>query len=298
MNGQIARANLLLLFSAAIWGSAFVAQKVGMESMGPFWFTALRFIIGTLVVVPLLLWEKPVRPLTARDWITGIGIGLLLFAGINLQQVALLYTSVTNSGFITGLYVVLVPIISLAFGYRYGIGVWVGVVMAMAGLYLLSIRGDFSVNPGDMLTLISAGFWAFQVMALSSSGHCLPPIRLAVTQFATCAVLSLLIAVFVEPISFQAISDTAIPLLYGSIMSVGFGFTLQVLAQRHAHAAHSAIILSLESVFAALAGWFFMGDLIDGRILVGCALMLGGTLLAQLSPAFPPVQEAAPEEAA
>lgn len=297
MNRQVVRANILLFVAAVIWGSAFVAQKVGMEAIGPFWFTGLRFALGTVMIAPLLLIEKPARQLKRSDWMTGIGIGLLLFAGINLQQVALIYTTVANTGFITGLYVALVPVICLFSGHRYGAGVWVGVAMAITGLYLLSVRGDFQINPGDLLTMLSAVFWAFQVIALSSSGHCLPPVRLAMTQFSTCVVLSVLVAVFREPISLAIIGDAGIPLLYGGIMSVGFGFTIQVVAQRYAHAAHSAIILSLESVVAAVTGWLVLNEALDARALIGCALMLAGTIVAQLSPAITPRRREAAEQA-
>lgn len=313
MFSQTIRANLLLLCAAAIWGSTFVAQKTAMEHIGPLWYTGLRFLLGLIVILPLLWLEKPARNLTWSDWRIGIGIGLLLFAGINLQQVALIFTSVTNAGFITGLYVVLVPIICTFAGHRYGGGVWLGVGMAVAGLYLLSVHGALEVNFGDVLTLASAFFWAFQVIALSSSGgHGLPPVRLAAAQFATCALLTLVLATILQlteslmaargissaalatvtgPISFAAIGEAGFALLYGGIMSVGFGFTIQVLAQRHAPAAHSAIILSLESVFAALTGWLVLGDILDARVLTGCALMLGGTLLAQLSPSRPPADD-------
>lgn len=298
MNRQTLRANFLLFVAAAIWGSAFVAQKVGMDAIGPFWYTGLRFALGTVIIAPLLFIEKPTRPIVRSDWMTGIGIGLLLFAGINLQQVALIYTTVANTGFITGLYVALVPVICLFWGHRYGAGVWVGVLMALIGLYLLSVRGDFQINPGDLLTLLSAFFWAFQVIALSSSGHCLPPVRLAVTQFSTCVVLSVFVALFREPISLEIIGDAGIPLLYGGIMSVGFGFTIQVVAQRYAHAAHSAIILSLESVVAAFAGWLVLNETLDSRALIGCLLMLAGTIVAQLSPAAVPTREPVADQAA
>ncbi len=284
MTGQTLRANLLLLLAAAIWGSTFVAQKTAMQYIGPFWYTGLRFLLGALIILPLLRFEKVTRPLKQRDWVMGIGIGLLLFAGINLQQVALQFTSVTNSGFITGLYVVLVPIICSFLGHRYGMGVWIGVVLAVTGLYLLSVHGTLEVNFGDLLTLASAFFWAVQVIALSNAGHCLPAARLALTQFIVCAVLSLVIAITMEPISIDAIGNASFALLYGGILSVGVGFTIQVFAQRYAAAAHSAIILSLESVFAALTGWLVLQDVLDARILTGCALMLVGTLLAQLSP--------------
>ncbi len=290
MLSQTVRANLLLLLSAAIWGSTFGAQKAAMAHIGPFWYTGLRFLLGAVIVLPLLLREKPERKLEGRDWLVGVGIGLLLCAGINLQQVALILTSVTNAGFITGLYVVLVPLIGIFVGHRYGWGVWLGVALAVIGLYMLSVHGTLAVNYGDLLVLASAFFWAFQVYALSSAGsHCLPPVRLAVTQFLTCAVISLTIAAFIEPISFDAIGNASFGLLWGGILSVGFGFTMQVLAQRFAPATHSAIILSLESVFAALTGWLVMGDVLDARVLSGCGLMLLGTIIAQLTPAKQPV---------
>ncbi|MEN3929751.1 DMT family transporter [Microvirga sp. W0021] len=293
MNKTIIKANFLLLFTATIWGSTFVAQKAAMEYIGPFWYTGLRFLLGFITVLPLVFFERPAPEPDRKAWLTGVGIGLFLFVGINLQQVALMFTSVTNSGFITGLYVVLVPIISIFAGYRYGMGVWVGVALAVTGLYLLSIHGALEINYGDLLTLLSAFFWAFQVLALSSSKNLLPPVRLALTQFAVCMIPSLLIAAVIEPISFEAIGDAGFSLLYGGILSVGFGFTMQVLAQRYTPAAHSAIILSLESVFAALTGWLVLGDIMDARVLTGCALMLTGTILAQLSPAKPLVMKSA-----
>ncbi|MCL2309198.1 MAG: DMT family transporter [Proteobacteria bacterium] len=287
MNRQIVKANVLLSLAALIWGSTFAAQKLGMENLGPFWYTALRFLLGTLIVAPLLWRERVVSTLKPRDWATGVGIGLLLFSGINLQQVALQYTSLANSGFITGLYVVFVPVLGLFFGQRYGFGVWTGVTLAVIGLYLLSVKGDpygLTMNRGDVLTLISAMIWAIHLIALSGFGHCLPPVRLAVTQFVTCAVLSLLVAACIEPISLPAIQAAAIPVLYGGVLSVGIGFTVQVLAQRHARAAHSAIILSLEAVVAAVVGWLILDETLGLRAIIGCTLMLAGALLAQLAP--------------
>jgi len=277
------QSSIFLLIAAIIWGCAFVAQKIGMKTIGPFWYTGLRFALGTVLIFPLIFFEKPEHSIVRRDWLSGIGIGLLLFIAINLQQIALIYARVSNTGFITSLYVALVPIICMFSGHRYGIGVWGGAFMATAGLYLLSVHGELQIDPGDFFTLLSAFFWAFQVIALSTYGHGLPPIRMAVTQSATCVVLSLAVAVFREPISLKIISNAGIPLLYGSVMSVAIGFTLQVLAQRHIRAAHTAIILSLESVIAAGAGWLFLHEVIDIRALVGCALILIGTIWAQLS---------------
>ncbi|WP_423203782.1 EamA family transporter [Pseudomonas kribbensis] len=291
MDRKVITSNILLLAAAVIWGCAFVPQKIGMSSIGPFWYTGLRFALGTLLILPFIFFEKNTRPLSWKDWSSGIVIGLILFGGINLQQIALMYASVANTGFITGLYVALVPILCSFFGHRYSSGVWFGVALATMGLYLLSVHGNLSVNPGDLLTLASAFFWAFQVIALSTFGHRLPPIRLAVVQSGTCVVLSLAIAVVSEPISFEMISNAKIPLLYGGVLSVAIGFTLQVLAQRHIKAAHSAIILSIEAVFAAVAGWLILSESLGPKELAGCALILAGTLLSQLSPEKPPKEK-------
>ncbi|MDI2590126.1 DMT family transporter [Pseudomonas sp. N3-W] len=284
MDRKVVTSNMLLLAAAIIWGCAFVPQKIGMSSIGPFWFTGLRFALGTLLIIPLLRFEKIDRTLSWKDWSAGIVIGLILFGGINLQQIALKYASVANTGFITGLYVALVPIVCSFLGHRYSSGVWMGVSMATAGLYLLSVHGNFEINPGDLLTLASAFFWAFQLIALSTFGHRLPSIRLAIVQSGTCAVLSLAIAIVAEPISLNMIYQAGIPLLYGSVLSVAIGFTLQILAQRHIKAAHSAIILSIESVFAAFAGWLILGESLGSKEIIGCALILIGTILSQLSP--------------
>ncbi|WP_033045943.1 MULTISPECIES: DMT family transporter [Pseudomonas] len=284
MDRKVMMSNLLLLIAAIIWGCAFVPQKIGMSSIGPFWFTGIRFALGTLLILPLVFFENNTRTLSWKDWSAGIVIGLILFGGINLQQIALKYATVANTGFITGLYVALVPILCSFFGHRYSSGVWTGIVMATAGLYLLSIHGSFDINPGDLLTLASAFFWAFQLIALSTFGHRLPSIRLALVQSGTCAVLSLAIAIVSEPISLDSVSNAGIPLFYGSVLSVAIGFTLQILAQRHIKATHSAIILSIEAVFAAFAGWLILNETLTLKASIGCALILTGTLLAQLSP--------------
>ena len=284
MRTKTVQANLLLLLAATIWGTAFVAQKAAMEHIAPIWFSGLRFALGAVVILPLVLREKPRKPVRLEDYAVGVGIGLFLCVGINLQQIALQYTTVANSGFITGLYVVLVPLFSLFHGQRYGIGMWCGAILAAVGLYFLSVKEGLDINFGDLLILISAVLWAFQVIALSSYGMRLPPMRLAMAQFMTCAVLSTLAAVFREPIAWTDIQGAGGALLYCGVLSVGVAFTLQVVAQRYARAAHAAIILSLEAIIAALAGWVAFGEMLDSRAMFGGALMIVGTLLAQLSP--------------
>jgi drug/metabolite transporter (DMT)-like permease len=211
-------------------------------------------------------------------------MGIALALGINLQQVGLLFTSVTNAGFITGLYVIVVPLLGLLLGHKTGMGTWLGCVLAVIGMFLLSVGDNFQVASGDWLQLIGAFVWGGHVIlvGLFASRH--DPIRLAFLQFATCSVISLILAVIFEPIALDSIIAAGPALLYGGVFAVGVGYTLQVVAQKHAIASHAAIILSLEAVFAAIAGAWFLGEALQLRGYVGCALMLAGMLLAQLWP--------------
>jgi len=178
--------------------------------------------------------------------------------------------------------VIFVPIFGLLLGQRTGIGTWIGALLATAGMYLLSVQADFSINTGDLLVLIGAVFWALHVLLLGYLSPRTYPIRLAMVQFLFCGLFSLLIAAVIETTTVQAIADAAVPILYGGLCSVGIGYTLQVVAQRRAHPAHAAILLSLEAVFAAVGGWWLLSEVLSARGLTGCGLMLGGMLLSQL----------------
>ena len=267
---QSLRADLLMLLTAAIWGSTFVAQRLGMEEIGPFLYTGLRFALGALVLLPLLL--------------GGALLGLVLTCGINLQQVGLLFTSVTNSGFITGLYVIMVPLLGLLVGQRAGTGTWLGAGLAVLGMALLSLGADFRIASGDWLQLAGAVVWGVHVLLVGALASRHDPLRIAFLQFLTCALLSLLLAVLLEEIDVAAILRAGPAILYGGVIAVGIGFTLQVVAQKHAIASHAAIILSLEAVFAALAGALLLDESLPARGYLGAALMLAGMLVAQLWP--------------
>lgn len=289
MPNHALRADLLMLLTALIWGTGFVAQTAGMDHIGPYLFSGLRFALGSLCLIPLILRNaKTARvpePLLNRGMLrAGIIMGLALALGINLQQVGLLFTSVTNSGFITGLYVIVVPLLGLLLGHKTGLGTWLGCLLAVVGMCLLSIGDNFHVASGDWLQLIGAFVWGGHVVLVSLFASRHDPIRLAFLQFATCSVVSLLLAVFFEPITLNAIIDAGPALLYGGIVAVGVGYTLQVVAQKHAIASHAAIILSLEAVFAAIAGAWILGEALQLRGYIGCGLMLAGMLLAQLWP--------------
>jgi drug/metabolite transporter (DMT)-like permease len=289
MPNHALRADLLMLLTALIWGTGFVAQTAGMDHIGPYLFSGLRFALGSLCLVPLILRNaKTARvpePLLNRGMLrAGIIMGLALALGINLQQVGLLFTSVTNSGFITGLYVIVVPLLGLLLGHKTGLGTWLGCLLAVVGMCLLSIGDNFHVASGDWLQLIGAFVWGGHVVLVSLFASRHDPIRLAFLQFATCSVVSLLLAVLFEPIVLNAVIDAGPALLYGGIVAVGVGYTLQVVAQKHAIASHAAIILSLEAVFAAIAGAWILGEALQLRGYIGCGLMLAGMLLAQLWP--------------
>ena len=280
-----------MLITAVIWGSTFVAQAMGMEHIGPLLYTGLRFLLGALVILPLVLLTRSHTDSSERKFsrqmiIGSLVLGTVLTLGINLQQIGLLFTSVTNSGFITGLYVILVPVFGLFIGMRTGIGTWAGALVALVGMLLLSVNDDYSVAPGDWLQLFGAACWAAHVLLVGALASRYDPIRVAFLQFLVCAVISLVLALIFEQLDWQNIVLAMPAILYGGLLAVGIGFTLQVVAQKDAITSHAAIILSLEAVFAALAAWLFLGETLSLRGFVGCALMLSGMLLAQLAPIY------------
>ncbi|QFU11790.1 EamA-like transporter family protein [Stutzerimonas frequens] len=292
MRSQALRADFLMLITAMIWGTAFVAQRIGMDNIGPFLFTGLRFALGALALLPLVIHQGRTaarhEPFLQRGLLLGgMSMGLALTVGINLQQVGLLFTSVTNSGFITGLYVIVVPLLGLALGHKTGLGTWLGAFLAVAGMALLSIGEDFTVASGDWIQLAGAFVWGVHVLLVSFFVSRHDAIRLAFLQFATCALVSLLLALVFEEIDPTNIWLAGPALLYGGLFAVAVGYTLQVVAQKHAIASHAAIILSLEAVFAAIAGALFLDESLTLRGYLGCVLMFIGMLAAQLWPRRP-----------
>ena len=291
MKSQSVRADLLMLLAAAIWGFAFVAQREGMETMGPFLFNTARFFIGTVFLFPIVwyLSKKNKTPTTKETstkklLIAGTIAGLFLFLASSFQQVGIQYTTAGKAGFITGLYIFFVPLIGIFFGQRTGSGTWLGAFIAVIGLYLLSINDDFSIARGDLLQLICAVFFAAHILVVGYVAKRMDPLKLSLIQYVVSGVLSFFIAIAIEVITWQMIVDTAIPLLYAGIMSIGVGYTLQVVAQQHAKSSHAAIILGLEGAFAVLGGWLILDENLSTRGLIGCGLMLSGMFLSQLLP--------------
>ena len=283
MNRDTLRVNGLLLLTALIWGFGFVAQRLGMEHIGPFAFNGIRFILGGLCLLPLCRRAAPgkhaIGPLKA-----GLYAGILLFIAAAAQQIGLVYTTAGKAGFITGMYVVFVPCIGLIMGRRYAWPVWAGAALAAIGLYLLSVQGPLRLDLGDAWVLVGAVFWALHVIALSCLAPRSDPVRLAMVQFYVCGLCSLVLALLFEPISFEAVRAAFWAIVYGGVISVGAGYTLQVVAQGRAKPTHAAILLSTEAPFAALGGWLILGETLTSRMLTGCILMFAAMLIIQLAP--------------
>jgi len=278
------KADLILLVVAAIWGFSLVAQHMGLDFLGPFGFNAGRFLLGAITLLPLLIfWHRPQQ----TDWrkmISGSLIaGSCLFMGASMQQAGLQYTTAGNAGFITSMYIVLVPVFGLALAQKTGINTWIGAAFALCGLYLLSVTDNFEVNSGDLLILIGACFWAGHVLLIANLARKLDNLLLSFLQFLFCGVLCGAIALIWETERFIGANLIAAwqPLLFAGVLTVGIGHTLQVVGQKSAPASHAAIIMSLEAIFAALGGWLWLNEHLTGRELTGCVLMLAGVLLSQ-----------------
>ena len=328
-NNAAIRADFLLLLTAAIWGFGFVAQRSGMEYIGPFGFNGIRFILGSLSLLPLILVRRnkvknsgsslqPFRQLI----VPSIAAGCILFIAVILQQFGIIFTTAGNAGFITGLYVVFTPVLGIFLGRKTGFPTWIGSLLTLTGLYFISIAGRPSINPGDIIVIISAVFWTAHVLLIDRFMHSdvkrdvtVDPIELSAGQFAVCGIFSLICAFLVEPFVVQTVenidssllseglfswlpfpalisafgdgtvflsAEALIPILYGGLCSVGIAYTLQVVAQRDAPPAHATIILCFEGCFAALGGALLLSEKIGGWTLLGFSLMLAGMMATQL----------------
>ena len=287
MPGRV-RQSLPLLLAAVIWGFAFVAQRVGMEFVGPFTFNAVRFALGGLSLLPVAFWLRRDHPSQRLRLLLGGGalLGLGLFGGASVQQMGLVFTTAGKAGFITGLYVVLTPLLGLVWGQRTGWNAWLGVLLAVLGLYLLTVEGPLTLSRGDGLVLAGAFFWAIHVQLTGWLVRRLDALWLSVVQFAVCALLSTIAAWQSEPFSLDGLLGATPAILYGGLLSVGVAYTLQVVGQKKAPPTLAAVLLSLETVFAALGGWLILGEVLTERALWGCAAMFAGMLISQLELRF------------
>ena len=291
------RQSLILLVTATIWGTAFVAQSVGMEHVGPFTFIAARFALGALALLPVILLQN--RRLKADGigkgkmadgragsgkvmWKGGLLCGIAPMSAASLQQVGIMRTTVGKAGFITAMYIIIVPILGVFMGRRIRPLIWGCVLLAAAGLYLLSMSGAFSLQSGDALCLACAVIFAVQIMLVDHYVEVADGVRLSAIQFLTASALGTVMMLLFEHPSLGAVWNARVPILYAGIMSSGVAYTLQIIGQRGLNPTIASLIMSLESVIAAAAGFIFLHQTFTGRELCGCILMAAAIVLAQL----------------
>jgi len=281
------KADLTLLGVSLIWGSAFVVQRIAALEVGVFYFNGVRFLLAALFLLPfarLGILRQTDSPGTGSATRWGVLLtGLALSCGSAFQQAGLQYTTAGNAGFITGLYVVLIPLF-MALGWRQRPRpvIWLAALLAASGLFQLSTGGEMRLNPGDALVLVSAIFWALHVILVGQLVGRMDVMSLAIGQYLVCGIVNLVTGLVLEPGGFSGLMDSWWVVVYTGVISVGLGYTLQVVGQRVAPPADAAIILSMEAVFAAFSGWLFLGETLAPLQLLGCGIILGGMLLAQL----------------
>lgn len=313
MNKNTLKSSLLLLLGAFVWGVAFVAQSVGMDHLNAFAFNSIRNFIGVIALMPVLIWKtyrqkgevnsvqslnledssKPkscvsfiqnVRKIFTKDLLVGgIICGTALCIASNFQQLGIQYSTVGKSAFITTLYIVFVPILGLFFKKKVSIQVWIGVFLAMAGLYLLCMKDEsFVLGTGDIYLLLCAFFFTIQITAVDYFAPKVDGVALSMMQFLVTAILSGVCMIFTEIPTWSDICGAAIPLLYAGVISCGIGYTLQIIGQKHLSATVASLIMSLESVFATLAGWLILHEVLSTKELIGCGLVFVAVVLTQL----------------
>lgn len=290
-----ARGSMLLLLTAFIWGIAFVAQSVGMDYVGPFTFNGVRSLLGGAVLLPCIwmldkisgrkpsVWGAAKTPQERKMLLFGgVSCGLVLAVASSMQQIGISYTSVGKAGFLTALYIVIVPVLGIFLKKRVGMGVWGSVALALAGMYLLCINETFSVGVGDMFIIASACIFSIHILIIDRFAPSVDCVRMSCIQFAVCGVCCGAFALVFEKPTFASLGAAWLPLAYAGILSCAVAYTLQVVGQKSTPPTLASLILSLESVFAVLAGWVLLGQTLTLREGVGCALVFFAILLAQL----------------
>ena len=290
------KSPLLLFLAAVIWGVAFVAQSVGMEYVGPFTFNAVRSIIGGLVLIPCIFLldrlktDEKKEALTAEEkkqsnktlLIGGICCGICLCVASNLQQIGISYTTVGKAGFITAMYIIIVPVLGIFMKKKIGVQIWISVVMGVIGLYLLCMTESFSLGKGDAYVLLCALVFSFHILTIDHFSPLVDGVKMSCIQFLVSGILSGVMMFLFEKPEIGAILSAWMPILYAGIMSCGVAYTLQIVGQKDMDPTVASLILSLESVVSVLAGWVLLGQKLSSKELFGCVIMCGAIILAQL----------------
>lgn len=284
------QSSLMLFLAAVIWGVAFVAQSVGMDYMGPLTFNGARFLIGGVVLLPLIRYrehqkkaEQKKETCSGKELLTGgICCGLALCAASLLQQYGIMYTTVGKAGFITTLYIIIVPVLGIFLHKKIGPRIWIGAVIAVIGMYLLCISGGFSLNKGDSLVLMCAVIFSVHILVVDYFSPRMDSVKLSCIQFLTSGVICTAGALLVEKPAFGALLAGWMPVLYAGVLSCGVAYTLQVVGQKKVEPTIASLILSMESVVSVLAGWFLLNQKLSGRELAGCGLVFAAVILVQL----------------
>ncbi len=291
MKQQI-KSSLILLLTATIWGVAFVAQSVGMEYIGPFTFNAIRCVLGGLVLIPVILVLKKKKETGAENqekedkktlWTGGIACGVILCIASNLQQFGIMEASVGKSGFFTALYIVMIPVIGIFIGKRPGIKLWFCVALAVVGMYLLCMKdGSFTIERADIMLLLCALAFSFHILVVDYFSPKVGGVKMSCIQFFVCGVLSAVGMLFTETPDISNIQAAWLPLLYAGLLSCGVGYTLQIIGQKGINPVIASLIMSLESVISALAGWVILGQVLSPKEILGCVLMFVAIIITQI----------------
>lgn len=288
---QQLKGSIYLLITTIIWGSCFVAQSVGVDLIGPFTFQAIRSCLAVPFLALVIFFFDKASPdkksytarwKDAKLWKTGLVCGLALFVAAGLQQVGIVYTTAGKAGFITTMYIVLVPILGLVIGRRPSLAAWISVAIATTGLYLLSCAGVSEINIGDLCLIGCAFFYAVQILLVDQLALELDGLRLNCIQCLVTAVLSIIVMFLTETPDWNLILRCWLPLCYAGILSMGIAYSLQIIGQKYLAATPASLIMSLESVFAALSGWLLLNETMTASEFTGCVLVFAAVILSQL----------------
>ena len=287
MNKREMTGNILLTVTAIIWGIAFVAQSVGMQYVGPFTYQSIRSLIGFIVMIPVVMifgkkgdLQTPEQKKLLLE--SGLVCGIIFTVASNLQQYGIQYTTVGKAGFLTALYMILVPVISIFLKKKPTLNLWISIVIAVAGMYLLCINGEFRLAAGDIYIILCALGFSFHILAIDHYANMVDPLKLSLMQYLICGIVSMVPMILFEKVEMGNILSCWAPLLYGGVLSTGVGYTLQMVGQRFTNPTVASILMCLESVFSLIAGIILLGQVPSTREIIGCVLMFIAIIITQI----------------